>query len=87
MATDLEKERKERYEKTAKGNFKFIIANNMQGARVETECSSIGQVLHKIRLDLMTMTNYVELLNSKIEITLKLDETKIIDHQHKVKVK
>jgi len=83
MTTPLEKKRKERYEKTAKEHFKFIVLNKFKKNIVKSEYSTIEQVLHKIKLDLMTTCNYPELYDSTIEIKIKLNETKLFDQQHK----
>lgn len=82
--TDLEKQRKERYNRTAKGQFKFIVIDKLPGkATMISEYDTIEQVLHKVKLDLMTHCNYPGMINASIEIKLKLKEdTGFKDHRY-----
>lgn len=56
--TPLELEREKRYKKLDEGKYIFVVQNHEDVAMVETEFSEIENVLHKIKLDLMTMAHY-----------------------------
>jgi len=58
--TALEKEREERYLREDIGKYKFVVVNFSPKYIVESEFESIESVLHKIKLDLMSMAHYGE---------------------------
>lgn len=71
--TTLEKKREERYD-TVKENFKFAVLNHTSEGSVETEFHELDQVLHKIKLDLMTMAHHAKITDSAIEVQVRLKD-------------
>lgn len=75
MPTKLEKERMERFKKI-EDRFEFVVTNRMPKGipSVESTMPSLDSVLHKVKMDISTLSNYSDFHDAVIEIRLKLKE-------------
>ena len=71
--TPLELEREKRYKEFDKDKYIFVVQNHeSMGIMLETEFENIEDVLHKIKLDLMTMAHYGRADGEKVFIKIFL---------------
>jgi len=71
-STPLELEREKRYKQFDEGRYIFVVQNHELMAMLETEFENIEDVLHKVKLDLMTMAHYGQADGEKFFIKIFL---------------